>query len=309
MLTVRGVGGLPVAAITPSSSGSAAVAVYYHHDAMGSTVAVTAPGSSGAADVYTYSDYGAPGAGTWATYRYAGYRYDNETGLYYVNARYYSPNLGRFLQTDPAGLSGGTNLYAYVGNDPINLIDPTGLCEQDSYANGLSSVPTNGQWTPLTTNGTSLNISFYGSQSPNYDQATIEVVAPGCPNCSYAQIYDAVGTDSIYPVAQFPQVDNSSTSPIYPNSYNGPGSMYDNAGTWGRGNWSANNQVVQFTTLVGTADTNSQTFTVLGGISWGYGASPQGNLSLAPPVAASQANIEYAMWVMNTQRPTWNVHQ
>jgi RHS repeat-associated protein len=138
-LTVRGVGGLPVAAITPAVDGATLTAVYYHHDVMGSTVAVTVAGTSGASEAYTYSDFGAPGAGTWATYRYAGYRYDNETGLYYVHARYYNPNLGRFLQTDPAGLQGGTNLYAYVGNDPINLIDPTGLSAQETQNDsGLS---------------------------------------------------------------------------------------------------------------------------------------------------------------------------
>jgi RHS repeat-associated protein len=128
VLTVRGAGGLPVASITPSSSSAATVAAYYHHDVMGSTVAATVPGVSGAAVVFTYSDFGAPGAGGGLAYTYAGYRYDTETGLYYVNARYYNPNLGRFLQTDPIGLSGGTNLYAYVGNDPIDLFDPTGAC-------------------------------------------------------------------------------------------------------------------------------------------------------------------------------------
>jgi RHS repeat-associated protein len=91
-------------------------------------VAATEPGYSGAAMVFNYSDFGVPGAGSGLSYTYAGYRYDTETGLYYVHARYYNPNLGRFLQTDPIGLSGGTNLYAYVGNDPINLADHTGRC-------------------------------------------------------------------------------------------------------------------------------------------------------------------------------------
>jgi RHS repeat-associated protein len=144
MMTVRGVGGLPVASITPSASGSATVAAYYHHDVMGSTVAATEPGVPGAAMVFNYSDFGVPGAGSGLAYTYAGYRYDTETGLYYVHARYYNPNLGRFLQTDPIGLKGGTNLYAYVGNDPINGIDPTGLicAVPDQGAQGQSASPT-----------------------------------------------------------------------------------------------------------------------------------------------------------------------
>jgi RHS repeat-associated protein len=133
-LTVRGVGGLPVAAIAPATG----VAVYYHHDALGSTVAVTQAGTAGAADLYTYGEFGATGAGNWATYRFAGYRYDAETGLYYVNARYYSPKLGRFLQTDPIGYAGGRNLYGYVGNDPVNGRDPAGTCGNPQGCGGNS---------------------------------------------------------------------------------------------------------------------------------------------------------------------------
>jgi RHS repeat-associated protein len=50
-----------------------------------------------------------------------------EAGLYYYKARMYQPGLGRFLQPDPIGYGGGANLYAYVGNDPINFVDPLGL--------------------------------------------------------------------------------------------------------------------------------------------------------------------------------------
>jgi RHS repeat-associated protein len=132
MLTVRGVGGLPVAAITPATSGQTESVAYYHHDVLGSTVAATQAGTPGPAEVYVYSEFGEPGGGSFLPYQFAGYRYDNETGLYYVRARYYSPTLGRFLQADPIGIAGGRNLYAYVGNDPINLIDPLGLSADES---------------------------------------------------------------------------------------------------------------------------------------------------------------------------------
>jgi RHS repeat-associated protein len=60
-------------------------------------------------------------------YRYAGKERDEETGLYYVGARYYAPWLGRWTSADPAGLVDGTNLYRYVRNNPIRLSDPAGM--------------------------------------------------------------------------------------------------------------------------------------------------------------------------------------
>jgi RHS repeat-associated protein len=57
----------------------------------------------------------------------AGQPYDQGSRLYYMRARYYDPQLGRFLSEDPIGVSGGLNLYAYAGNDPVNMWDPTGM--------------------------------------------------------------------------------------------------------------------------------------------------------------------------------------
>jgi RHS repeat-associated protein len=59
-------------------------------------------------------------------YRYTGKEKDEESGLYYMLARYYSGWLGRWTAADPAGLVDGVNLYAYCGNNPLIYVDPTG---------------------------------------------------------------------------------------------------------------------------------------------------------------------------------------
>ncbi|CAN7656590.1 RHS repeat-associated core domain-containing protein [Bosea sp. LjRoot9] len=84
-----------------------------------------------------YLPFGQSAAST-GSFRYTGQRIDPETGLYYYRARMYAPALGRFLQPDPIGTQGGLNLYAYVGNDPLNATDPSGaVVEFTSTSNSL----------------------------------------------------------------------------------------------------------------------------------------------------------------------------
>jgi RHS repeat-associated protein len=64
---------------------------------------------------------------TTKRYRYTGKERDEESGFYYHGARYYAPWLGRWLSPDPAGAMDTTDLYIYVSNSPVKLIDRTGL--------------------------------------------------------------------------------------------------------------------------------------------------------------------------------------
>lgn len=69
---------------------------------------------------------------------YTGREWEPETGLYYYRARHYDPTLGRFLQPDPLGYVDGFNLYAYVGNNPINYWDPYGLFSWGNFGGAVA---------------------------------------------------------------------------------------------------------------------------------------------------------------------------
>ncbi len=65
---------------------------------------------------------------------FTGEQRDADSGLYYLRARYYDPSMGRFPGRDPLPFF---NRYAYVGNNPVNLVDPSGLCHQELGADAI----------------------------------------------------------------------------------------------------------------------------------------------------------------------------
>ncbi|CAD0303778.1 hypothetical protein CFBP8129_04980 [Xanthomonas hortorum pv. gardneri] len=101
---------------------------YFLTDQLGSTRLLTNAAGS-AVQRYDYDPYGTTTQSSAAytnPYQYTG-REKDASGLYYYRARYYRPQWGRFISEDPIQLFAGPNSYAYVGANPIGLIDPLGL--------------------------------------------------------------------------------------------------------------------------------------------------------------------------------------
>ncbi len=101
---------------------SGQLVVTYTYDAWGNQRVVAANGVENQSPIFI---------GNINPYRYRGYRYDTETGYYYLQARYYDPEIGRFISIDDANYisddaSSSINLYAYAVNNPIMNIDPSG---------------------------------------------------------------------------------------------------------------------------------------------------------------------------------------
>ena len=134
-----GVGGL--LAVQNVGSSLPAKTYYYAHDANGNVTQLIDGADGSVAAHYEYGPFGeavvvTEDADVAQSFAHGGFRFsgkllDSETGLYYYGYRYYDPGHGRWLNRDPLEEQGGINLYGFVGNDPINAIDPLGLTTID----------------------------------------------------------------------------------------------------------------------------------------------------------------------------------
>ena len=87
---------------------------------------------------YTYDSFGntTNSSGSLTNFfRYTAREFDTETNLYYYRARYFDPVAGKFISEDPTRFEAGVNFYSYSFNDPIRMVDPSGLrCNKPSFA-------------------------------------------------------------------------------------------------------------------------------------------------------------------------------
>ena len=127
---------------TPMAVTYGGATYYYATNLQGDVVAIL--NASGTAVVtYTYDAWGniltttgtlASTLGTHNPLRYRGYVYDHETGLYYLQSRYYNPEMGRFICADSLVSTGqgvlGNNMFAYCLNNPVNLVDSSGTISE-----------------------------------------------------------------------------------------------------------------------------------------------------------------------------------
>jgi RHS repeat-associated protein len=177
----------------------------YHADGLGSITGLTNSSQT------VVQNYGYDGFGNLTQtptvqnpYTYTGREWDAETGLYYYRARYYDPKVGRFLQQDPIGFAGGdANLYGYVGNSPVNWVDPWGLW----YFDVNYTATTNGKFGPGVTGGLQIGpsgVNFYYGFGLGFGKGTSVTFHPFGEMDTCSNVSTGVTFSGGYPIFGIP---------------------------------------------------------------------------------------------------------
>jgi RHS repeat-associated protein len=165
----------PLLRLTGSTNGPAATEAAYLQDGLGSVIGTAnVTGTLTATQRFDAWGNRTASSGTTPTYGYTG-REPDATGLEFYRNRYYHPGLGRFASRDPMGMADSVSPYAYVANNPVNLIDPNGLLAQlsgtpqkDSYWGVSSDAGNNCQYLGVGCTATDANVGLLltaGSQA------------------------------------------------------------------------------------------------------------------------------------------------
>ncbi len=117
---------------------------FFLYNRLGRSVSSVISGSGQILNDYEYDSFGnikTANETVTNNFKYTGEQYDEETGLIYLRNRYYDPEVGRFITKDPfpgyVSAPQTVNPYPYVGNNPVNQIDPSGLCFGACIAAGI----------------------------------------------------------------------------------------------------------------------------------------------------------------------------
>ena len=190
---------------------------YYATSIQGDVIAIL--NNAGTAVVqYAYDAWGNPisttGAmattlGTTNPLRYRGYVYDQEYGLYYLQSRYYDPEIGRFLNGDALASTGqgilGNNMFVYCNNNPILFLDPEGLCfEVGALLTWIDCGKIDCKTSKSYVEGDfSEELAVLRQETDTYKGVNVHMIMPGDAGFSFGDIYmPANASDSYADVLQ-----------------------------------------------------------------------------------------------------------
>ncbi|HEY4363625.1 MAG TPA: RHS repeat-associated core domain-containing protein [Bryobacteraceae bacterium] len=186
----------PVATLQPSTG-----QIYFlHDDRLGAPQLATGSDQTIAWST-TYQPFGqisTPPTTITQNLRLPGQESDPDTGLNHNGFRDYAPNLGRYLTSDPLGLSAALNTYAYASSNPLKQIDPRGLCDvadqyyAREYAGDLNFYTPDGFWWQTdgqVTLNTSIHVADYEAMTGAEQLAYLSNLFVDAPGSRIAQIY------------------------------------------------------------------------------------------------------------------------